>query len=104
MADQWRERKRSAPSAPVRPTKRPARTPKPRALLLDDPDDWIVKDAPAPSKLTCSPPDVEVSAITTKTASELKAPTATVGLTMEELLVKYPPLSIRPANPEDDWF
>ena len=33
-------------------------------LVLEDPDEWVVREASAPTKLSCSPPDVEVASIT----------------------------------------
>eukprot|EP00966_Prymnesium_polylepis_P085480 1979136-Prymnesium_polylepis.1 len=52
--DGWRTKRtaRSPPPAPVRKVKRPTGRPKERALVLDDPDDWVVREAPAPTKLS----------------------------------------------------
>ena len=112
--DGWRTKRsaHSPPPAPVRKAKRPVGQPKKRALVLEDPDDWVVREAPTPTKLSCSPPDVEVASITTP-SEPVKTPIARLpvkpvdpkpGLSLAELLMKYPPLSIRQADDPDGWL
>ena len=81
-------------------------------LVLEDPDDWVVREAPAPAKLSCSLPDVEVASITTP-SEPVNTPIATPPvkpvaskpcLSLAEIMRKYPPLSIRQADDPDGWL
>ena len=92
-------------------------------LVLEDPDEWVVREASAPTKLTCCPPDVEVASITAQTepvvaASEAKPVDTTAQPVQEapamaaepfpcpwlaDLIAKYPPLRVKATEP-DDWF
>ena len=109
--DGWRTKRtaRSPPPAPVRKAKRPLRKPKDRILVLEDPDDWVMREATAPAKLSCSPPNVEVASITAPSEPvdmpvarpAVKPVALTPGLSLDEMVKKYPPLSIRPADDVD---
>ena len=112
--DGWRTKRsaRSPPPAPLRKAKRPVGKPKERMLVLDDPEDWVVREAPAPAKLSCSPPDVEVASITTPSEPvntpiarpPVKPVALKPGLSLAELIRKYPSLSIRQADDPDGWL
>ena len=112
--DGWKTKRtaRSPPPAPLRKVKRPVAKPKQRKLVLEDPDEWVVREATAPAKLRCSPPDVEVASITAP-SEPVETPVArpavksgdpTPGLSLDEMVKKYPPLSIRPADDVDGWL
>ena len=110
MNGEWRtKRSAQAPAAPLRPSKRPFARPKARVLDMDDFDDWPVREASFPVKLTCSPLDVDSASLTSASSQSIEAPSvakpmASKPVPFEELVRKYPPLSVKPANEDDGWL